>query len=139
MRFRTRVAVTARANCVHATRPITASRALWAPLWLGGPDRSQAGRQVRRTAAQLQVLGDRAPADLLAEPDAILTGRAEVDAGIDPRVGVFLGGRGEALEGSGDAGKRGSAGHGERDLVVAKHAGKHRGGRTAGNAVRGGV
>src|SRR5262245_22603429 len=39
---------------------------------------------------RLQEVSERAPADLLAELDAVAAGRAEVDASIDPGVGILL-------------------------------------------------
>ena len=46
----------------------------------------------------LHVLDEGATADLFAQLDPVLTGGAEVDAGVDPRVGVLLGSLREAAE-----------------------------------------
>jgi len=82
---------------------------------------------------RLKILSEGSPAYLL---DPILAARAEVEAGVDPGVGIRLCGLQEALERPRDAREWRPAGHAEGNLILAEKACADRGGGATGDTVR---
>lgn len=93
----------------------------------------------RRSVLQrLKIARNHTLADLASQDQPVLTGRAEVDASVNARVGALPRGLREAREGPLYVREGRTAGDGEGDLVGAEDAGQHgRGGPTEDALCRG--
>src|SRR4030095_14303003 len=97
-----------------------------------GPPERRRGRSRRRSLPRgLQVQRHRSLADLASEHEPVLAGAAEMDAGIDARVGALPSRLREAREGPRDPVEGLAARDGEVGLIAAEGTGEDDRGRAA--------